>query len=141
MTIAPAGTATDDRTARAIARQLIGEDPSEAEISRWQRAVAARCAPLERERDRRLWRLIETRPSWIGIVDAGLALTDSASPIRHRLYLMLAVLEASPAHTRRFLSRDYPRFTLIALAARMALAAARGVCGAVLVRGFSLYDR
>jgi hypothetical protein len=141
VTNAPGGSALDDRTARAIARQLIGEDPSAAEISRWRSAVTARCAPLERERDRRLWRLIETRPAWIGVVDAGLALTDSSSPVRHRLYLMLAVLEASPAHARRFLPRDYPRFTLIALAARMALAAARGVCGAVLVRGFSLYDR
>jgi hypothetical protein len=135
------GEGLDDRTARAIARQLIGEDPSGIEIARWRSAVALRAAPLARERDRRLWRLIETRPAWIGIVDAGLALTDPGSPVRHRIYLMLAVLEASPAHTRRFLSRDFPRLALLALAGRMALAAVRAACGAVLVRCFALYDR
>jgi len=39
--------APDDRTAVALARHLIGEPPTAAEIARWRDAIAARGAALE----------------------------------------------------------------------------------------------
>ncbi|MBI1798818.1 MAG: hypothetical protein HYR73_03940 [Candidatus Eisenbacteria bacterium] len=126
--------ATDDATARRVARFLIREEPRPEEIARWRDAVRAHGAALTRERDRRLWSLLRSAPWLTSMVDAGLALSDPHSPVRHRHYLMLVVLEASPHHTRRFLPCDTSRFALIALGGRMVLAVLSATLGVVLVR-------
>jgi hypothetical protein len=117
-----------------IARHLIGEAPSEAEAARWIEAVRRRAAPLATARDRRLWELAMRHPWRIGLVDAGLALVDPHSPVRHRLFLMLAILEASPRHCARFLPASHSRAALAALALRGVAAALRGAAGWALVR-------
>lgn len=128
---APAPTAED---ARSLARALVGEAPTAEEITRWQAAVAACAGPLARPIDRALWSLARRGEPALGLVDAGLALSDPYSPVRHRLYLMLAVLEASPAHVARFEAPDRPALSAgLALAARGALAVARSLGGLVLV--------
>ena len=127
--------------AQAIARHLIGEEALPAETARWREAVGVHETLLERESDRRLWALLTHRPALIGAVDAGLALTDPHGPIRHRLFLMLAVLEASPRHTPRFLSQPFSRWALIALALRMALASLRSALGLALVAAYRVRFR
>ena len=129
------------REAHRLARHLIGEDPLPEEVQRYLRAIEVRGATLERPRDARLWQLMMRRPWLIGVVDAGLALTDADSPIRQRLCLMLAVLEASPAHCRRFLPAPYPVTALAGLSLRMAAAALRSALGLVLVRTWGLLWR
>ena len=129
------------RAARLLARYLIGEDPRPEEVGRYALAIEAAGLPLERERDRRLWALAMRSTSALGLVDAGLALTDPYSPVRQRVCLMLAVLEASPAHTRRFLSEPYPRAALLGLGLRMAGAALRSACGLALVRSWGILWR
>ena len=66
--------------------------------------------PLASAREKKLWVLARRGAPWLGFVDAALALVDPYSPVRHRVYLMLAVLEASPAHARRFEPRETPAF-------------------------------
>jgi hypothetical protein len=129
----PASAETGEDLAIAIARHLIGEPPRSEEILRWRRAIDFHDARLARERDRRLWALITRKPWLIGPVDAGLALLDPVSPVRHRLYLMLAVLEASPDHTHHFLMRNDSALALLALAPRLTLAALRAALGVALV--------
>ena len=129
----PASGETGDRVAIAIALQLVGEPPRDEEIDRWRRAIDFHDTRLLRERDRRLWALIARTPWLIGPVDAGLAILDPLSPVRHRLYLMLAILEASPDHARCFLMRDDSASDLLALVPRMALATLRAVLGVAVV--------
>ena len=117
-----------------FARYLIGEAPSPAEIERYRRAVALRDAGPRSGRDRGMLERMVRHPWMIGPLDAGLALTDPESPVRFRLCLMLAVLEASPAHCARFLPAPYPRSALFGLALRMAGAAARSALGVAMVR-------
>ena len=133
--------AGQEREARVLARYLIGEDPRPEEAGRYALAVEAAGVPLERERDRRLWALAMRSTSALGLVDAGLALIDPHSPVRQRVCLMLAVLEASPAHTRHFLSAAYPRTALLGLGLRMAGAALRSACGLALVRSWGILWR
>ena len=130
-----------EREASVLARYLIGEEPRPEEAVRYALAIEAAALPLERERDRRLWALAMRTPSALGFVDAGLALTDPYSPVRQRVCLMLAVLEASPAHTRHFLSAAYPRAALLGLGLRMAGAALRSACGLALVRSWGILWR
>lgn len=116
---------TSPEDARRIARALIGEDPTAEEVARWRRAVELRALPLATPRERTLWAWARRGGPWLGWVDAGLALSDPYSPVRHRLYLMLAVLEASPAHLARFEVKD------VGPAAALAELAGRGLAGAL----------
>jgi hypothetical protein len=117
-----------------IGRAIVGETPTAEEIARWIDAVATVALPLAGARDARLWRLARRGGPWTNLVDAGLGLLDPHSPVRHRLYLMLAVLEASPAHVRRFEPRaTSPAAAMLGLFARGALGAVRAVVGAVVV--------
>ena len=122
--------------ARRVARHLIGEDPTPAEAARWAHALEVAALPLERERDRRLWALGMRSPAWLGLIDAGLALSDPWSPVRQRLCLMLAILEASPDHAHRFLPARWGAGGWLALAARGTLGVLRAACGLALVRSW-----
>jgi hypothetical protein len=124
------------RHARLVARHLIGEEPTADEAARWARALEVAALPLERERDRRLWALAMRGPGWLGLVDAGLALADPHSPVRQRVCLMLAILEASPAHTRHFLAGRWGPGALLALGARGTAAVLRAAAGLALVRSW-----
>jgi len=130
----PPAPVPSEREAQRFARYLIGEPPRPEEIERYRRAVELRGAVPRTERDRRLLERMIRHPWTIGPLDAGLALTDPDSPVRFRLCLMMAVLEASPAHCRRFLPAPYPKRALAGLALRMAVAALRSALGFALVR-------
>lgn len=130
----PHAQGPSEREAQCFACYLIGEPPTPEEIERYRRAVTLRGAEPRTARDRRLLERMIRHPWTIGPLDSGLALTDPESPVRFRLCLMLAVLEASPAHCRRFLPAPYPRTALFGLALRMAAAALRLVLGTAMVR-------
>lgn len=135
------GEATPE-DARRIARGLIGEDPTTEEAARWRRAVELRALPLATPRERMLWAWARRGEPWLGWVDAGLALTDPYSPVRHRLYLMLAVLEASPAHLARFEVRDTgPLAALAEIAGRGLAGALRSTVGLALVTALKALAR
>ena len=121
--------APGDRIAIAIARALIGEAPTPEEIQRWHAALERRGLPLLRSRDRALWDRMVRSPGLIGPIDAALALCDPHSPVRQRLFLMLAVLEASPAHVKRFIPGDEGPGALLSLVPRGALAVLRTAAG------------
>jgi hypothetical protein len=130
-----------EREAQRFARYLIGEPPTAAEIERYRHAVELRGAVPRTARERRLLECMIRRPWTIGPLDAGLALTEPDSPLRFRLCLMLAVLEASPAHGRRFLPPPYSKLALLGLALRMAGAALRSALGLAMVRTWGVLWR
>ncbi len=136
--IRPAGS---PGAARLIARHLIGEEPTSDEVARWVHALEIAAAPLERARDQRFWMLATRSQLTLGLVDAGLALTDPHSPVRQRIGLMLAILEASPAHVTRFEARARSGVELVALAPRAALAVLRSAAGLALVRSWGVLWR
>lgn len=120
--------------AAVLARALVGEAAAPEEIDRFERAVGLRAPDLGTGRDRALWRLLARGPGWAKLVDAGLALADPHSPVRHRVCLMLAILEASPHHVRRFLPAPWSAATPLALVATGLAAALRSAAGLALVR-------
>ena len=137
----PRAQGPSGREAEHFARYLIGEPPGPMEVERYRRAVELRGAVPRTERDRRLLERMIRHPWTIGPLDAGLALIDPESPVRFRLCLMMAVLEASPAHCRRFLPAPYPKGALLTLALRMAAAALRLGVGLAMVRTWGVLWR
>jgi hypothetical protein len=127
--------------AQRVARHLIGEDATPEEVQRWRRAIALHGAVIKTARDWRLWAAAMRRPWLLGFADAGLAWLDPYSPVRHRLALMLAILEASPHHHHRFLAAPWPRLRLFALAARGLAAALRVAAGILWVRSHGVLWR
>ena len=128
------GGETGDSAAQRMAHALIGERALAEEVARWQGALLAHDARLITPLERRLWDLMVGAPWLITTLDAGLALGDPHGAVRHRLYLMLAVLEASPAHTRHFLPREFAAVGMTLLVWRGGLAGIRSVLGFALVR-------
>ena len=108
--------------AERISLYLIAELPREQEKVLYADAIQKldiALSPVER----RLWsRMLESR-FIMALADAGLALAKPDSPLRRRIYTLLAILEASPAYTRYFLAESAATFL------GAALAGARAVCG------------
>ncbi|MEO6463701.1 MAG: hypothetical protein ABIP29_11560 [Candidatus Eisenbacteria bacterium] len=133
---------TSPEDARRIARALIGEEPTAEEVARWRRAVELRALPLETLRERTLWAWARRGGPWLGWVDAGLALRDPYSPVRHRLYLMLAVLEASPSHLARFEVKEVgPATALAEIAGRGLAGTLRSTVGIAFVTALRVLAR
>lgn len=115
-----------------IARHLIGESATDAERARYAVAVDRAAAPLD-VTSLRLWALMLRRPRLFGLIDAGLALAEPAGPIRQRLLVMLAILEASPAHTALFVPPTDGRVSPRALITGVLGGTARATVGLPLV--------
>lgn len=119
--------------ARILALALTGDEPTGEEAARYEDAVLLKVPALESPRDRALWRLMLRGPGWARLVDAGLAFADPGSPVRHRVCLMLAVLEASPHHVRHFLPSRWGPLTLLEILAGGAVGVLRMAAGLVVV--------
>jgi len=119
--------------AERFARYLLGTSPDERVKGLYADALAAGGPPLGAHDDA-LLRFAVARPRGLGLLDAGLALTDPGAELRRRLHLMFAILEASPEYHDRFLPVERgPLYPLVVV-----LAGARGVVkaavGVLLVR-------
>lgn len=96
---------TDDgagrREARLFGRYLVGEEPGEPFVERYLAAADALLSsspgPVVRFALRRPWTL--------PLLDAASAVVRPRGPLRSRLLVMAAVLEASPAYADLFLPR------------------------------------
>lgn len=122
-----------NQEARRIARYLLNEEPFPDEVDRYVKALDSGAAGFTTQGEQRLWGLAMRSKFWLGLVDAGMAIRGPHSPIRHRIYLMLALLEASPRHTAHFLSKPYGPIILGGHVLRSGLAVLRSLAGFILV--------
>ena len=117
-----------------VSLALVGEEPTGEEAARFEDAVRLRAPELPNERDRALWRLAMRGPGHVRLVDAGLAFADPYSAVRHRIGLMLAILEASPHHVRHFLPSRWTPLTPFAIAGAGFAGVFRVLAGLIVVR-------
>lgn len=125
-----------DREFVLLARYLIGSVPPARFRARYQsgcRALFGDPAPHSAPQSAAL-RLALRRPVLLPLLDAGCALRRREDPLRQRLLLLTAILEASPEYADVFLPRTltWPKL-LIALPLRGALAVAKAIGGATLL--------
>ena len=98
----------------ADAMQKLGQELSPAEAALWRSMLAS-----------------GRRMAW---ADSGLALVRPSSPLRRRLLVMLAILEASPDFADCFLPRRFPAGRALAVAAAAVRGAFRVAVGVLVVR-------
>lgn len=133
---AASASAASAREARAFSRYLVGRPCSEAEAARYA-AATARLMPSHALTPSEL-NVIGTAarfPRLAGPLDAAAALVSPRHPLRARLLIMSAILEASPAGARDFLpappSRPFP--LLLRSGLLLASAGLKAVAGMVLL--------
>lgn len=115
-----------------ITRRLTGVPATPEERERYAAATARIVAPLD-DGSARLWELMMRRPRTFSFIDAGLALLDPTGPVRQRLLVMLAILEASPTHADLFLPQTERRAAPWGFLAGAAGGAGRAAVGVPLV--------
>jgi hypothetical protein len=86
------------------------------------------------EREHKRLTFIRRHPWALGFVDAGLTLVDSASELRHRIYIMFSILESSPRYHDRFLPTRRRWWYSVAVGAIIIVGAIRTITGTILVR-------
>jgi len=108
-----------DTQARIFTHYLVHKDPSDAHRQLFSAAIVrGPDAPIEKT-----LRLALKHPKLIPYLDAYDALSHPNSQLRQRLYLMFAILEASPDFTELFLPQKCPKV----YAAYVALHGVRGI--------------
>lgn len=113
---------TTTSEAERISMYLIGSACSEKIANRYAEAVNIKKPTISRN-DEALWHFALRGTFNMAITDSALALLNPYHPIRHRIYLMLAILEADVAFTHKFIAREHGFFKAFVLLAYSGLVA------------------
>lgn len=91
-----------EKEARIFTRYLVGKEVDPQAIRLYENGTK-NSSP--NDTDRKLLKFMVAHPHCIGFIDAGLVFHNASSEARRRLYLMLAILEASPEYYDSFLAK------------------------------------
>jgi hypothetical protein len=120
-----------EKEARLFARYLIRSDASPQAIRLYQAAMRD---SRPSSADRKLLDFMVSHPCSIGLIDAGLVFRDAYSEARRRLYVMFAILEASPEYYDYFLPKKRSPFYLFFIGYAGVRAVIKAVLGLALVK-------
>jgi hypothetical protein len=87
--------------------------------------------------DTRLLNFMVAHPASIGFIDAGLVSQNASSEARRRLYVMLAILEASPTYYDLFLAQKQSPWYIFVIFYSFSRAVLKAGVGLVLVKVLS----
>jgi len=117
-----------------FSRYLISEDPTPEEVERYARACER--FGLRESRSDPVLAACMRHPSWVGLLDGACALTEPQHPLRRKLAILTAILEASPEHVESFLPPSGGRLRcLLVLSTSAILAGFRATLGLPLLIG------
>ncbi len=116
--------------AALFSKYLIGHAPSQAHTTLYERGVSK----LASSASSGTYFTVLRHPSLLPYLDAYDAFFRPASPLRQRLYLMFAILEASPDHTELFLPQKRSLWYLLMILAHGARGVYRLIVGTILVK-------
>jgi hypothetical protein len=119
--------------AKIFCRYLLNKKADEHAISLYCEAIQKTNIQLT-EKDQRILRFILNVPFCIGFIDAAQALSYKDSPVRKRLFVMLAVLETIPEYYSCFASKQRSLWFLFVIAAHGFRAVYRYCFGIVLIK-------
>jgi hypothetical protein len=111
----------------------MGKECSGDIIQRYQEAINKLNAGLN-DSEQKTWRKMLNSPFYLKLIDSGLAISNPQSALRKRIFIMLAILEASPNFTESFLPQERSIFYLIPLGFRAGLSALYLVFGTLTVK-------
>ena len=126
-----------DREAQVLSKYLVGRECSSVIAQRYQDAANKLNAVLN-DSEQKSWDKMLSSPFYLKLIDSGLAITNPQSSLRKRIFIMLAILEASPDFTQSFLPQERSIFYLIPLGFRAGLSALYLVFGILIVKALNV---
>lgn len=122
-----------DHEAQILSKYLVGKEcPSEI-ADRYLEAVNKLNAVFN-DKEQKTWSKMLISPFYLKLIDSGLAISNPQSALRKRIFIMLAILEASPDFTESFLPQERSIFYLIPLGFKAGLSALYLVFGTLTVK-------
>jgi hypothetical protein len=120
-----------EEEAKIFTGYLIGRDVSTQAIQIYKAAMSN---SEPNDTDKKLLRFMVSHPWSIGFIDAGLVFHDSYSEARRRLYVMLAILEATTENSDLFLTTKRGPFYIFVIAYTGVRAVFKAALGLLLVK-------
>jgi hypothetical protein len=120
-----------EKEAQLFTKYLVGEEAGPQAI-RLYKAAMANSRP--NKTDQKLLNFMVSHPASIGFIDAGLVFHNSTSEARRRLYVMFAIIEASPKYYDYFLPADRSPLYVFAAAYSGIRAVVKAGLGLLLVK-------
>ncbi len=122
---------TLETQAQIFTQYLVGRQASPQAIQVYKDAMATSHPDAT---DEKLLRFMVRHPHSLGFIDAGLVFHRSTSEARRRLYVMLAILEASTEYSDSFLPKDRSPFYLFVIFYSCVRGVFRAALGLLLVK-------
>lgn len=86
------------------------------------------------EEEQNIWEYMFRHKWTIPCIDGALALTKPNGNIRRKIFIMLAILEASPEHAERFLPRKFNLFYIFKIIFTGVVAILRAITGLFILK-------
>lgn len=118
--------------AEQISNYLLGISIQNSEKTAYSEAMKLLAIQLSAY-EQLLWKNMLKSKWRMACIDAGLALKDPNNNVRRKLFVMLAILEASPHYTQFFLARTFSNFYLFKIVAAGIRAIGRAMIGLLLI--------
>jgi hypothetical protein len=122
------------KQAIALAHYLIKSRPKPDSIKLYTKAVRSKLPKHLDKADLKILKLSSRHPSLLASLDAGLAILRPDAELRRRIYIMFAVLESTPEHSDRFLSKKRSRLYIFRITGIGCRASMRSLVGMFLVK-------
>jgi hypothetical protein len=121
------------KEAVTFGRYLIGTTIHDAAVQVYAKALGANKVPVSAH-DTRLLSFVRSHPQLVGLVDSGLAVVDSGSEVRRRIYVLFSILESMPDYHVHFLPQSRNPFYFINIGFAGAFGIIKTICGSILVK-------
>ena len=126
--------------AQVLSRYLVGEKCLPEIESRYKDAISKLQVNLN-DRQKQTWQRMLLLRFYMKLIDSGLAVAEPDSLLRQRIFIMLCLLETSPAYTEYFLDRERNAFYLVQLFLKMTLSGFFLIAGTIIVKFQELNKR
>ena len=119
--------------AEIFGKYLIGQKPDELSIGLYERAMTKMSWSTNRKEEKLLRFVLKNNWS-LGMIDSGLALFRKNSVIRTKIFILFAILEASPLYSDKFLPRKRSSFYLFTTGWSLFRGMIKALVGGLLVK-------
>ncbi len=103
-----------EQEARLITNYLVGKPCTDELVQRYVEANKKHAIQILPE-EQKLWRMALRGVFWMSCIDSGLALVSPKSQIRRKIFVMLAILEASVDYCDDFLPKTRNKLHVLIL--------------------------
>lgn len=122
-----------DKQARQFTYYLIKKEPIKLEIDLYCQAIANSKDNISL-REKKVFDFVD-RHNWsIGLIDSSMALTDSHSAMRRRLFIMFSILECMPERYDQFIPKRHSLWYWFSIFYICLTSILKAACGSVLLK-------